>query len=177
MTLDSATAAKLADAVYGIRADANFARGIAARGVRGLESDFDIGATIIAQGTSGAGAISQRSGFALVVPGRGARANELAVVTRGTATTYDWLSNLNVAIARGPRGHTSMPAFSGSTRASPIASSNTCAGAILRRSTASDTALAARSPIWSRRAWPAWARSSSTPLAPRAPGTAPSLAT
>lgn len=105
MTLDPATAAKLADAVYGIRADDNIARGIAARGVRGLENDFDIGAATLAHGTTGAGAITQRSGFALVVPGRGAKANELAVVTRGTATTYDWLSNLNVAIARGPGGY------------------------------------------------------------------------
>lgn len=105
MTLDPATAARLADAVYGIRADANIARGIAARGVKGLENDFDIGAAIVAQGTTGAGFLSERSGFALVVPGRGARANELAVVTRGTATTYDWLSNLHVAIARGPGGY------------------------------------------------------------------------
>jgi len=105
MTLDPATAAKLADAVYGIRADDNIARGIAARGVKGLENDFDIGAAIIAQGTSGAGVISQRSGFALVVPGRGAKAHELAVISRGTATTYDWLSNLQVAITRGPGGY------------------------------------------------------------------------
>ena len=98
-------AAKLADAVYGIRDDDNVARGIAARGVRGLGDTFDLGSATIAQGTTGAASFKKDSGFALVMHGKGARQGEVAVVTRGTATGHDWLSNFNCMTATGPAGH------------------------------------------------------------------------
>lgn len=98
-------AAKLADAVYGIREDDNVARGIAARGVRGLGDFFDLGSATIAQGATGAGPFKKDSGFALVLHGKGAREGEVAVVTRGTATGHDWLSNFNCMTATGPAGH------------------------------------------------------------------------
>jgi len=98
-------AAKLADAVYGIRDDDNVARGIAARGVSGLGDTFDLGSATIAQGTTGAASFKKDSGFALVLHGKGTRQGEVAVVTRGTATGHDWLSNFNCMTATGPAGH------------------------------------------------------------------------
>lgn len=98
-------AAKLADGVYGIRDDDNVARGVASRGVKGLDDVFDLGSAVIAQGTTGAGSVKKDSGFALVMHGKGRRQGEVAVVTRGTATGHDWLSNFNCLMARGPSGH------------------------------------------------------------------------
>ena len=104
-SLEPLIAAKLADGVYGIREDNNVARGIAGRGVSGLNEFFDIGSAVIAQGVSGMGPVSKASGFALVLQGKGSRQGEIAVVARGTATGYDWLSNLNVTTDRGPSGY------------------------------------------------------------------------
>lgn len=103
--LEPKIAARLADGVYGIKDDNNVARGIAARGVRGLNDIFDLGTATVAQGVSGVGRISKASGFALVLQGKGARQGEIAVVSRGTATGYDWLSNANVMTERGPSGY------------------------------------------------------------------------
>src|SRR5699024_9322989 len=44
------------------------------------------------------------SGFGYIAAGKGAHAGEVLVATRGTATRYDWLSNLNVAMQAGPGG-------------------------------------------------------------------------
>ncbi len=41
----------------------------------------------------------------LIIPEKGSRQGELAVVTRGTATGHDWLSNFNVTTTRGPSGY------------------------------------------------------------------------
>jgi len=98
-------AARLADGVYGIRDNDNVARGIAARGVGGLSDIFNIEQGIIAKGVSGTGAFNKESGFALILQGKGSRQGELAVVTRGTATGHDWLSNINVITNRGPSGY------------------------------------------------------------------------
>lgn len=104
-TLTPLIAANLADGVYGIRADNNVARGIAGRGVSGLNEFFDLESEIIAPGVSGIGPINQASGFALILQGKGPHRGEMAVVSRGTATGYDWLSNLNIAADQGPSGY------------------------------------------------------------------------
>ncbi len=93
--------AQIADGVYGIRTQSNVARGFAARSVAGVENSFDFGSATVLSGISG---INARSGFGLVMRGTGSRAGELCIVTRGTQTGSDWLSNLNTAAERGPGG-------------------------------------------------------------------------
>lgn len=101
-SLSPALSAQLADGVYGIRTQSNVARGFAARDVSGVENSFDMGSATVLTGASGVGA---RSGFGLVMRGTGSRAGEIAIITRGTQTGNDWLSNLNTAAERGPGGH------------------------------------------------------------------------
>ena len=49
--------------------------------------------------------VDKESGLALVFEGKGTRQGEMAVVTRGTATGHDWLSNFNALTETGPSGH------------------------------------------------------------------------
>jgi hypothetical protein len=104
--LDPLTAADMARGVYGIIDDTNVARALASKGVGGLGNLFDLSQATVAQGTSGLGSFKKDTGFAMVLPGKNSRQGELAVVTRGTAMKYDWLSNFNAAWTSGPTGHT-----------------------------------------------------------------------
>lgn len=45
------------------------------------------------------------TGFGYLAAGKGARQGEVLVATRGTAIGVDWLTNLNIAMQRGPSGH------------------------------------------------------------------------
>lgn len=103
--LSPAVAAKLADAVYGIREVDDPARGAAERGVVGLEAAFELADGRIATARSGA-VLTARTGFALVLDGvAGTRwAGHKAVALRGTATMFDGATDLNIAIDRGPAG-------------------------------------------------------------------------
>lgn len=110
-------AATLADAVYGIREIGDVRRGTAERlgtvapGIAGpmpmgaVETFdcFDLSGSAVA-GQSGMGMLSSKTGFGMVVPGKGKHAGDVAVVCRGTAIGQDWLSNLNAALAIGPGG-------------------------------------------------------------------------
>lgn len=101
-SLSPVLSAQLADGVYGIRTQSNVARGFAQRNIRGVEGSFDFGSATVLTGSSG---IGETSGFGLVMHGTGTRAGELAIVTRGTQTGNDWLSNFNTAAERGPGGY------------------------------------------------------------------------
>jgi hypothetical protein len=78
---------------------------MAQRNVKGLDDYFDLDSGVISHGTSGTGFMSKESGFSLVLQGKGAHKDEVAVVTRGTATGADWLSNINASLDRGPSGY------------------------------------------------------------------------
>ncbi len=56
------------------------------------------------EGRSGIAFINTRSAFGCIAKGQGARKNEVLLVTRGTVTEYDWLSNVNVGYQPGPSG-------------------------------------------------------------------------
>ena len=105
--LDPYMAARMAHSVYAVIGDQdgdNAGRAIARRdsgAYHYLNNRFDLKSAVVAQGTSGIGRISQRTGFAMVLPGD----NEVAVVTRGTDTKYDWLTNIHSTWTAGPAGH------------------------------------------------------------------------
>lgn len=56
-------------------------------------------------GVSGALAWKEISGFGYIAEGRGARQGEILLVTRGTQSKPDWLSNLNIGLQIGPGGY------------------------------------------------------------------------
>src|SRR6056297_3009578 len=101
-------ASTLADAVYGIREVADVRQGTAERlgavtpGLEGPQptgavetfESFDLSGSAVA-GRSGAGMFASKTGFGMVVPGKGKHSGDIAVVCRGTAINQDWLSNLN----------------------------------------------------------------------------------
>jgi hypothetical protein len=103
--LSPAVAAKLADAVYGIREVDDPARGAAERGVTGLDAHFELSEGRIATARSGA-VLTARTGFALVLDGVAGTpwAGHRAVALRGTATMFDGATDLNISIDRGPAG-------------------------------------------------------------------------
>ncbi|MDJ0808014.1 MAG: lipase family protein [Gammaproteobacteria bacterium] len=104
--LDTLTAAKLASSVYAIKNDTNAKRAIAANksAYDYLNNRFNIDQASVVLGTSGIGPISNETGFALIVPVNDGSKKELAVVTRGTDSGYDWLSNIHATSTRGPGG-------------------------------------------------------------------------
>ena len=96
-----------AEAVYGIRTDANVERGFARRlEDHGLADNWDLAGGRSMQGVSGP--ISRtRSGFAAVVQGTGSKSSETVIVTRGTQgslTGPDWGSNFRATYDTGPGG-------------------------------------------------------------------------
>lgn len=121
-------AARLADGVYGIREQSNVARGMAIRGVKGLDDHFDLAKTKVASGISGAGVVSKESGFLMVAPGKGKLAGDYAVVVRGTASGVDWLSNLHAAVDRGPMGHSVHAGFNNVYKSIEAALTNELSG-------------------------------------------------
>ncbi|MBM2323501.1 MULTISPECIES: lipase family protein [Marivita] len=110
-------ASTLADAVYGIRQVADVRQGTAERlgavtpGLEGPQptgavetfDSFDLSGSAVA-GRSGAGMFASKTGFGMVVPGKGKHSGDIAVVCRGTAINQDWLSNFNAAVSVGPGG-------------------------------------------------------------------------
>ena len=100
-TLATKLSAQLADGVYGIREQSNVARGFASAQVSEVGEAFDFGSARVLTGISGRGA---SSGFGLVMRGKGSYSGDIAIVTRGTQTTDDWLSNFVTSAERGPNG-------------------------------------------------------------------------
>jgi pimeloyl-ACP methyl ester carboxylesterase len=71
----------------------------------GCEGLFTVADNARFQGKSGSGPFKKLSGFGYVAAGEGDFAGDVLIVTRGTAQTQDWLSNLNIALQIGPSGH------------------------------------------------------------------------
>lgn len=105
MELSPGLAATLADAVYGVREQAHVRRAVARQigSPDVLEESFDVAGASVT-GLSGGQMMGGTSGFGMVLQGRGPREGHLALVTRGTETQQDWLSNANVAYQPGPGG-------------------------------------------------------------------------
>lgn len=104
MSLTPLDAAKLADAVYGIRTTDNIAQGFLDRGVSGMGENWDLANGLVCSGSSGMMA-RRDTGFGVVLAGRGRYVNQTAVVIRGTATIYDGLTDANFSVDQGPNGH------------------------------------------------------------------------
>ncbi len=103
-TLTPHQAALIASGVYSLRGRS--VSQSAARGVKlGCEDMFTVEDSSRFTGRSG-GLISikQLSGFGYIAAGTGPYQNEVLVVTRGTETMYDWLSNFNIGMQLGPGG-------------------------------------------------------------------------
>ncbi|TDL86080.1 lipase family protein [Meridianimarinicoccus aquatilis] len=105
MEISPGLAATLADAVYGVREQGNVRRAVARQigSPEVLEDVFDVSGAAVA-GMSGGRLLGAKSGFGMVLRGRGPLEGHMAVVTRGTETQQDWLSNANVAYDTGPGG-------------------------------------------------------------------------
>ena len=93
-------AALLADGVYGIRTIDAVRAGFAERGVS-VATAWNLDTASVAHAGSGA-VFRPRSGFAVVLDGSGPWQGHKAIAFRGTVTRWDWLSNFNVAVDRGP---------------------------------------------------------------------------
>jgi pimeloyl-ACP methyl ester carboxylesterase len=98
-------AANIANGVYGIRTTDNIPDAFVARGVGGLEQNFDLGRSQVVGGRSGGRVVNQDSGFSLVMPFTGGRQGQWTVAVRGTVSGYDWVTNLNGAAESGPTGN------------------------------------------------------------------------
>jgi hypothetical protein len=105
MELTPGLAATLADAVYGVREQTDIRRSVARQigSPDALADAFDVAGAAVA-GVSGASALGAKSGFGMVLHGRGPYAGDIAIVARGTESRQDWLSNANVAYQPGPGG-------------------------------------------------------------------------
>ena len=119
--LSPALAALMADGVYGVMYQPNVARALRERGTTSapmtqtastLVDGFELNTTAV-EGASGNLCYGSRSGFGMVLTGKGRRQGEVAVVCRGTQLTEDWLSNINAAMDIGPAG---LPVHAGFNR-------------------------------------------------------------
>jgi len=96
--------ARLADAVYGIKSlGKNPSFGSVEKGLvkrvntgvyKALAENWDFEAATVGHGDSGMFG-SENTGFAMVVPGRGVRSGQTAVLFRGTKTANDWGTDFN----------------------------------------------------------------------------------
>ena len=103
-TLTPAQAAQIAKSVYNLRMYS--IEQLARRGeTMGCDGMFQTGADSRLTGRSGGLiAVKQLSGFGYIARGTSAYAGDILIATRGTDTMYDWLSNFNVAVQKGPGG-------------------------------------------------------------------------
>lgn len=106
MELSPRTAAEAADATYQTRLSPNLFAAAGSMGAFG--QSFDIANGTMIRGVSGMGPVSRETGFGFIANGRNTRENELLVAVRGTekSSAHDWLTNIRMAGARGPSGHT-----------------------------------------------------------------------
>lgn len=107
-TLSPLMAAQLADAVYGIRTTDNIMEGVTKQSggptATSLNDSFNLAGGTVGHGTSG-NVITSKSGFALVAKGKSNKfKGETVVMTRGTQTTADWVSNATTGVSPGPFG-------------------------------------------------------------------------
>jgi pimeloyl-ACP methyl ester carboxylesterase len=100
-------AAKMARGVYGIRFSTQIAQGMVDGGGNGLSDMWDLSqdGALRATGISGGAGITKKSGFALVLNGKGNRRGEMAVLIRGTKIfPYDFITDAKFAVDPGPTG-------------------------------------------------------------------------
>lgn len=102
--IEPGVAARLADGVYGIREQNNVDRGMALRGVTGLDEHIDFSKTKVASSVSGVGSFSKESGFLMIAPCKKKFKDEYVVAIRGTASGTDWLTNIHATFDQGPMG-------------------------------------------------------------------------
>jgi len=105
MELSPGLAATLADGVYGVIDRRNVRQAVAAQigNLDTLDDAFDVSGATVA-GVSGGAMLGRKTGFGMVLQGKGRQDGNVAVVVRGTDTLSDWLSNANVAYDTGPGG-------------------------------------------------------------------------
>lgn len=104
-TLTPTEAAAMANGVYGLR-DRTIAESIARHAMIGSEGLFKVESGARFTGRSGGLVVCKElSGFGYIAEGADMEhQGELLIVTRGTDTGYDWLSNANVGLQVGPGG-------------------------------------------------------------------------
>ncbi len=106
--LSPSEASRVAAAVYALResgvSDAIKAMKKSERGALSLDGLFQVGEESRFEGSSGM-LYRPLSGFGYIAAGQGRFQGDVLVVTRGTASTPDWLTNINVAAQTGPSGH------------------------------------------------------------------------
>ena len=101
-TLSPSQAASMAEGVYRLR-NKSLAELHRVRQPLGCEGLFRVEDDARLQGRSGA-VVKELSGFGYIAVGEGAFQGQIACVTRGTQTNYDWASNGNIGLQTGPDG-------------------------------------------------------------------------
>ena len=103
--LSPSQAASIARGVYFLL-DQTVSEAAARADLLGCEGMFSVEDRSRFTGRSGCLSVLKRlSGFGYIAEGIGKYQGEVLVVTRGTKTAFDWLSNGNVGLALGPGGH------------------------------------------------------------------------
>jgi pimeloyl-ACP methyl ester carboxylesterase len=90
--------------VYALR-DQSITQFLADDGYLGCEGLFRVSDAKHFSGTTGGYLNPYLSGFGYIAEGEGSRQGEVLVVTRGTATASDWLTDFRAGYCRGARGH------------------------------------------------------------------------
>jgi triacylglycerol lipase len=102
VSISPAIAAAFAKAAYGIRLQSDVTKAI--RGTLPALADMvDLTTGTPISGSSGV-ALRQTSGFAMVLPGKGAWQGQYFVLVRGTVTGPDWLTDFHASVEPGPGG-------------------------------------------------------------------------
>lgn len=103
-TLSPRQAAMIAMGAYNLR-ERSISQAVSRGVVTGCEGLFSLAVdSRIAGRSGGLLACKKLSGFGYVAVGEGQYKDEVLIATRGTATGFDWLSNFNVGLQRGPGG-------------------------------------------------------------------------
>jgi triacylglycerol lipase len=96
--------AAIAKHVYAIRQESDVQTAMELTGGLGIRDTFAVDSGSRFEGSSGMLFFKKESGFGYVASGKGTRAGEALVVTRGTVSGFDWGSNLNVGMHMTPGG-------------------------------------------------------------------------
>ena len=102
-TLSPQQAAAIASGVYQLRLDTLESVALFGKDPLGIKGLFGMEGASRFTGTSGA-MFRPLSGFGYIAAGTGALAGDLLIATRGTATGFDWLTDFNVGLQKGPGG-------------------------------------------------------------------------
>lgn len=104
-TFSPSEAAAIASGVYLLREKAMSVSQVHKFGEKlGCEDMFDVNDGSKFEGYSGLPGWRALSGFGYIAQGKGAYAGEVLLVTRGTASMSDWLTDAHIGLQRGPSG-------------------------------------------------------------------------